>query len=202
MMIRMMKKSRIILTVVCAVMVMVLAAGCSQDQETPIPVDLSAANEEEAGENPVQGAEEHSADDGRSAKEEKGAEGQVQDQPDSNDIQSGQASASEELDGNVKTVGQDSFVICKQTTYSDEDSDIAVAPAPGMEEPDDLVTVYVNQNCSYWYETVRNGGVNPEDISEREGSFGDLKEGLACIIKGNWQDGAFYADSIRMMEFV
>lgn len=202
MMIRMMRKSRIMLTAVCAVMVMVLAAGCSQDQEEPIPVNLSAADEEDTEEKPVQDAEEHSADDDESVKEEKAAEGQVQDQPDSDGLQSGQTSASEELDGNVKTVGQDSFVICKNITSSDGDGDIVAAPAPGMEEPDDLVTVYVNQNCAYQYETVRNGGVNPEDISEREGSFGDLREGLACIIKGNWQDGAFYADSIRMMEFV
>lgn len=197
-----MRKSRIMLTVVCAVMVIVLAAGCGQDQEEPIPVNLSAADEEEAEEKPVQDAEEHSADDDESVKEEKAAESQVQDQPDSDGLQSGQTSASEELDGNVKAVGQDSFVICKNITSSDEDGDIAAAPAPGMEEPDDLVTVYVNQNCAYQYETVRNGGVNPEDISEREGSFGDLREGLVCIIKGNWQDGAFYADSIRMMEFV
>ena len=72
----------------------------------------------------------------------------------------------------------------------------------GAETAEDLVTVYVNQNCSYQYETVKNGGINPEDISAREGSFGDLKDGLSCNIKGSWKDGSFYADSIKMMEFV
>ena len=62
--------------------------------------------------------------------------------------------------------------------------------------------MYVNENCSYRYKTVRNGGVNSEDVSEREGSFGDLKEGMSCIMTGSWRDGNFYAESIEMMEFV
>ncbi len=186
MMLRMMKKSRAVMTLICVGMVMMLATGCGEEKEAPIPVDLSSEKGDEQ-ENLVQDVGENSLAD--SAEEGDNAQAQ-------------QPSGMDELDGNVTSVGQDSFVICKETTSSDGDSDLAVAPAPGAETAEDLVTVYVNQNCSYQYETVKNGGINPEDISAREGSFGDLKDGLSCNIKGSWKDGSFYADSIKMMEFV
>ena len=45
--------------------------------------------------------------------------------------------------------------------------------------------------------------MNPEDVSTREGSFADVKEGLAVTIQGSWQeDGRFLADSVVLMEFV
>lgn len=221
---RMMKKNRVVLTLVCATMVMMLATGCGKEKEAPVPIDLSSGNvqdeEEDKQSNPGDG-EGSRTDDDRSAvkdneenqetkkdsgekaddKTAKDTQSQMDDELKENNAQASQASGTEELDCNVISVGQDSFIASKNTTYSDGDGDIVVGRAPGYEEADDLVTVYVNENCSYQYETVRNGGVNPEDVSVREGSFGDLKANLACIVKGSWRDGSFYADSIVMMEF-
>lgn len=127
---------------------------------------------------------------------------QRDDKLEGDDTQAGQVPGTEELNCDVISIGQDSFTACKNVTYSNGDADIMVGVAPGYEEDDDLVTVYVNENCSYQYKTVRNGGVNPEDVSSREGSFGDLKNGMLCTVRGSWRDGSFYADSIVMSEFV
>ena len=78
-----------------------------------------------------------------------------------------------------------------------------VSAAPGYEDEEDLITVHMNQNCVWEFKTVKNGGVNSEDISTREGSFADLQDGMAINSKGNWQgDGSFLADSIVMMIFM
>lgn len=228
MILQMMKKSKGMLTVACVIMIMLLAAGCGEKKETPIPVNLSSegtqdrdgtsedSSDEDTDEDESrqakgpagEGADEDESrqtkgpageDENRQAKGPAGEDADKDGQSEDDNSQASQTSGNEELHGDVYSVGQDSFVICKTATSSDG---VAVAPAPGHEEADDLVTVYVNQNCAYKYETVKNGGISPEDISSREGSFGDLQEGLVCLVQGSWQDGSFYADSIVMMKFV
>lgn len=110
-------------------------------------------------------------------------------------------SQTEEINGSVRSVDKSSFVISKATTYSTDDGDIAVMAAPGS-GAEELVTVLVTDTCVYQYMTVKNSGINPEDISARGGSFADLREGLTVIIKGRWQDGVFVADNIKMEEFI
>lgn len=188
---QMMRKNRTGWTLICAIMVMMLATGCGKEKEAPIPVDLSSENGQDGEENT--GADDEIAGNSQTQRDDK-LEG--------DDTQAGQVSGTEELNCDVISIGQDSFTACKNVTYSNDDADIMVGVAPGYEEEDDLVTVYVNENCSYQYKTVRNGGVNPEDVSSREGSFGDLKNGMLCTVRGSWRDGYFYADSIVMSEFV
>ena len=234
---RMMKQNRAVLTVVCAVMVMMFVTGCGEEKKAPIPVDLSSEGRQEKEESPAADAGEDTSKDlpgnDEDTEEKKQAEekepeaadnqadqktkmdnssqaddkpegdnAQADDKPEGDNTQTNQLLGTEKMDCNVKSIGQDSLVVCKSMTYSDGDADMVAAPAPGYEEAEDLATVYVNENCSYRYKTVRNGGVNSEDVSEREGSFGDLKEGMSCIMTGSWRDGNFYADSIEMMEFV
>ena len=105
-----------------------------------------------------------------------------------------------ELTGNVHSVGADSFVISKTTTEHHEDYDLAVSVAPGA-PGEELITVYVTDTAAYQYETVKNGGINPEDITSREGSYGDLQEGLEVILKGRWEKDVFYAEELVMMQF-
>ena len=47
MMLRMMKKSRAVMTLICVGMVMMLATGCGEEKEAPIPVDLSSEKGDE-----------------------------------------------------------------------------------------------------------------------------------------------------------
>lgn len=225
---QMMRKNRTGWTLICAIMVMMLATGCGKEEEAPIPVDLSSENGQDGEENMEENTEENTGDnaledipngnatawkDKQSDMDDKdsvaGADDEIagnsqtqrDDKLEGDDTQAGQVSGTEELNCDVISIGQDSFTACKNVTYSNGDADIMVGVAPGYEEEDDLVTVYVNENCSYQYKTVRNGGVNPEDVSSREGSFGDLKNGMLCTVRGSWRDGYFYADSIVMSEF-
>lgn len=115
----------------------------------------------------------------------------------------GAQTGSSALEGNVYSVSGDSFVIVRQETWTEGDASYAAAAAPGYEEDEDLVTVHVAERCEYQYKTVKNGGINPEDVSTREGSFTDLRDGIAVGMKGSWQeDGSFLADRIEMMEIV
>ena len=107
----------------------------------------------------------------------------------------------EELTGNVSSVGADSFKISKITTEHHGDYDLAVSVAPGA-SGEELITVYVTDTTVYQYKTVKNGGINPEDISSREGSYGDLQEGLVVILKGRWEKDAFYADELVIEKFI
>ncbi len=94
-------------------------------------------------------------------------------------------------------------MICKSETWSEDGAECMVSVAPGYEEEEDLVTIQVAGNCTYSYKTVKNGGVSPEDVSTREGSFTDLKEEMSVTLKGSWQaDGSFLADSVVMSVFV
>lgn len=165
-------RGRAVLAMVCALMT-VTATGCGKAEE-PVPVDLSSGNMEEL----------------KNETDEDGGTNDADAQPTEN----------EQLEGDVRSVESDSFVICKNDTWVEDGVSYAVAPAPGNEEESDLVTIHMAENCVYQYDTVKNSGINPEDVSSREGSLADLKEGLAVTIKGKWQtDGSFLADSIVMM---
>ncbi len=198
------KESRAMATMVCLLSLAVMAAGCGKVEE-PVSVDLSSGNMEELqGGTPEEAAgetEQLDAENGNSESDTPENE-QPNKESGSSTVQddNGQQSVgSAELSGNVYSLGQDSFVVCREETWSEGDADMAVAVAPGYEKEEDLITVYVSGNCSYQYKTVKNGGINPEDISVREGNFADLQEGILVDMKGSWQDdNSFRADSIVM----
>lgn len=206
-------RSRVILAIVCVLM-FVMAVGCGKAEE-PVPVDLSSGDMEELQ---SENAEDTRAD-GVSGQDENGMENDAPDETNA-DGENGsptaqddggqaeqnsadvQSAGNEQLEGDVRRVGADSFVICKHETWVEDDASYAVAAAPGSEEESDLVTIHMAENCVYEYKTVKNSGMNPEDVSSRDGSFADVKEGLAVTIKGSWQaDGSFLADSIEMFVF-
>lgn len=212
------KWGRMIAAMVCALSFMVTTAGCGKMEE-PVPVDLSSGTVEELqGEAPEDAAgETEQSDAGNGNSENEASESEQADeendsraeqdrlQSDSGQQtqdQQKQAVGSAELSGNVYSVSQESFVVCRMETWSDGDADFAVGVASGYEQEEDLTTVYVSENCSYQYKTVKNGGINPEDISEREGNFADLQEGILVVMRGSWQDdNSFRADSIVMSSF-
>ena len=216
-------RSRAVLAMVCALMT-VTAAGCGETEE-PVPVELVSGDMEEL-QNDIDGdgaqgddrdgsadaGKENAADDKDDAVDEEAlddaeqengqnAENSAQDAESDSDAQA-QSVGSAELDGDVLSVDGDSFVISKRETYTDGDASVAVGVAPGYEEEEDRITVHVSKGCVWEFQTVRNGGVNPEDVSTRDGSFADLKEGTSTRMKGSWQgDGSFLADSVVMSIF-
>lgn len=215
--------SRTTAAVFCVLLSVFMMTGCGKVEE-PIPVDLSSGNMEElqndsTGENkddPEEALEGDIGSDSEDDTNEK-AVGDTEndtaenagknDSPDENIQQAEETQphsvGSAELDGDIRSIGVDSFVVGKAETWTEGDSQFIVSAAPGYEEEEKLVTVYVDPNCVWEFKTVKNGGINPEDISTREGSFADLKEGMMINSKGSWQDdGSFLADSIVMMIFV
>lgn len=176
------KRNKTIAAVFGVILLALTAAGCGKIKE-PIPVDLSSGNMEDVSDGDAK------VDTGETAQQ-------------TEEIQP-YSVGNAELDGNVQSIGADSFVVARAETWSEGDAQYMVSAASGCEDEEDLITVHVNQNCVWEFKTVKNGGVNPEDISTREGSFADLQDGMAINSKGNWQDdGSFLADSIVMMIFI
>lgn len=202
------KWGRILAAMVCALSFAVTAAGCGKVEE-PVPVDVSSTNMEElkvetsedvdaAGETVQPDAENGNSESDTPENEQPDEENDGRAEQD----QETQSVGSAELSGNVYSLGQDSFVVSKQETWEEDGASLAVGVAPGYEKEEDLATVYVSENCRYQYKTVKNGGINPEDVSEREGSFADLRERILVVMKGSWQDdNSFRADSIVMSSF-
>ncbi len=187
--VRLGKRSRGMAAAACLLLA-VLTAACGQVEE-PVPVQLSSGNMEES----------YEADGGADAEDAADADNGQQAADSGN--KSGEAAGVAELEGNVHSVSQGSFVVTRTEVWSEEGVDVAVAVAPGYEEEEDLITVHVSQNCGWQYKTVKNGGINPEDISSREGLADELKEGMAIHMEGSWQeDGSFLAESIVMTTFM
>lgn len=191
-------RNRMMFAAVCALMLAVAAAGCGKEEEG-LQIEAIEDGQEDIGSNVTEnaGQEEAGSDEAENAgqtDEEQGGGGEDNAAP---------SVGNTEIEGDVRSLSADSFVICKHETWTEDGVSFAAAAAPGYEKEEDMITVHVAENCVYEYRTVKNGGVSPEDVSTREGMFADLKERMSITINGNWQDdGSFLADSIVMMEFV
>lgn len=211
---------KIIATAVCLLTLAFTAAGCGK-VEDPVPVRLSAGDmkdlqddatgdnnadaENVAGENAGSGTEDGSADtdDGVKNGTLGGENDSAAAQDESAQQTQNQSVGTAQLEGDVLSVSQDSFVVARNETFTEGGASYMVGAAPGYEDEEDKITVRVAESCAYQYKTVKNGGINPEDVSTKEGSYADLQEGLLVVIQGSWQDdGSFLADTVVMSKFV
>lgn len=107
-----------------------------------------------------------------------------------------------ELLGNVVSIGDNSVVISQSFTEESQDGgEIMWAPAAGGES-EVLVNVIFTADTQYEYKTVKNSGINPEDIETRAGNFSDIKENLSLHMMGSYQGNDFYAVKVSISEFV
>lgn len=110
-----------------------------------------------------------------------------------------------ELEGNVKSIGEDSFVVSQIFTMPSEDSkeaEIMVSPAEGSED-EVLITVHVSENTLYQIHTVKNGGVNGDaDVEKTDAEFADIREKNSITALGYYKDNDFWADNIIIYRFV
>ena len=193
---RKLARKGMILSAACGFL-LATAAGCGKTEEEGLQIEAMEIGQEDTGSDAPEDAGQENT--GNASEDNAGenagtADGEKKD--------AAQSVGNEEIVGEVKRLSEDSFVISKVETWSEDGASFAASAAPGYEEEENLITVHVAESCAYEYKTVKNGGVNPEDISAREGSFSDLKEKLTVIIKGSWQeDGSFLADHIEMEEF-
>ena len=213
---RKLARKGMILSAACGFL-LATAAGCGKTEEEGLQIEAIGeerdASKDNAAENGEDASEDNAAENGEDASGDDAAEnggnasednaGENAGTADGEKKDAAQSVGNAEIVGEVKRLSEDSFVISKIETWSEDGASFAASAAPGYEEEESLITVHVAESCAYEYKTVKNGGVNPEDISAREGSFTDLKEKLTVIIKGSWQeDGSFLADHIEMEEFV
>lgn len=201
---RKLARKGMILSAACGFL-LAAAAGCGKTEEEGLQIEAIGeerdASEDDAAENGEDASEDDAAENDGNTSEDNAEENAGTADGEKKDV--AQSVGNVEVEGSVTSLSADSFVISKIETWSEDGASFAVAEAPGHEKEEDLITVHMAESCAYQYKTVKNGGVNPEDISAREGAFTDLKEGLAVIIKGSWQeDGSFLADHIEMEEFV
>ena len=206
---RKLARKGMILSAACGFL-LATAAGCGKTEEEGLQIEAMEIGQEDTGSDAPEdaGAENAESDAPEDAGQENTGNasednaGENAGTADKEKKDAAQSVGNEEIVGEVKRLPEDSFVISKVETWSEDGASFAASAAPGYEEEENLITVHVAESCAYEYKTVKNGGVNPEDISAREGSFSDLKEKLTVIIKGSWQeDGSFLADHIEMEEF-
>lgn len=206
---RKLARKGMILSAACGFL-LATAAGCGKTEEEGLQIEAMEIGQEDTGSDAPEdaGAENAESDAPEDAGQENTGNasednaGENAGTADKEKKDAAQSVGNEEIVGEVKRLSEDSFVISKVETWSEDGASFAASAAPGYEEEENLITIHVAESCAYEYKTVKNGGVNPEDISAREGSFTDLKEKLTVIIKGSWQeDGSFLADHIEMEEF-
>ena len=57
----------------------------------------------------------------------------------------------------------------------------------------ELINVYFEEDASFVYETIRNGG---KDVETRQGSFLDITEGVILHMTGRYEGEDFWADHV------
>lgn len=178
----------------CAVTGCTKTSEKAEGQETDVirleaSTDESTAQDEDAAQR-VDGSREQENDQ----EEERKAE----EEPESME----QISDESELEGNVKSIGEDSMVISKIFTYTEDGNDIAVASAEGG--PDEvLITVYFSEDTEYIVRTVKNAGVNGDsDVEDRTGALSDIQEGNSVLMNGSYEGEDFHAVRVVIYNFI
>lgn len=198
-------------------MMLLLAVGCSDKKEEDLSspmvenIPVTAQTQEDAGgadqpleDNVQDAADQPLGDDVQDAADgETGNESGTGSDSSANESAAGAAAAQEtaKLLGDVVSVGDNSAVISQAFEEEDEGATVMWAPAEGSED-EVLVNVIFTADTQYEYKTVKNSGINPEDIEVRAGSFSDIKEELSLDMTGSYQGNDFYAVKVSISEFI
>ena len=112
----------------------------------------------------------------------------------------------ENLEGNVKSIGNEGVILSKTFTYEMDDGQGLVAVSGTDENGEEvLITVNISENTKYELRTVKNSGVNGDsDVTKQEASFSDIKEGDSLSLTGHYtvEDKEFVADYVVIYNFV
>ncbi|MDE5930943.1 MAG: hypothetical protein K2H40_00450 [Lachnospiraceae bacterium] len=107
-----------------------------------------------------------------------------------------------ELEGDVRSVGEDSMVVSKIFNYTEDDASIAVSYAEGGSD-ETLITVYFSEDTEYIVRTVKNGGVNGDsDVEDRAGALTDIREGNTVLMNGSYEGEDFHAVQVIIYNFI
>lgn len=98
-----------------------------------------------------------------------------------------------ELYGDVVSIGEASVVVSKIYIESSAIGEGDVMIVRGGGDDQELINVYFEQDASFTYMTIRNGG---KDVETREGSFSDITEGLIVEMTGRYEGEDFWANHV------
>lgn len=178
----------------CAVAGCAKASEKAEGQEEDV-IRIEASTDENAAQD--EGAAQ-SGDDGQEQEINQEEERKAETDPES----MAQISDESELEGNVKSIGEDSMVVSKIFTYTEDGEDMAVSYAEGS--PDEvLITVYFSEDTEYIVRTVKNGGVNGDsDVEDRSGALSDIQERNSVLMNGSYEGEDFHAVRVVIYNFV
>lgn len=110
----------------------------------------------------------------------------------------------EQLDGNVRGIGDNGIVIIKvKTEELEEGVSLAIQPASGNETAEDYVDVNFTDDTTFELHVVKNGGVNPdEDVTVKEASISDIVGDMSVTLEGYYDGEVFVAGKVVLYEFV
>ena len=169
-------------------------------EDEVIRIEASAdenAAQNESGQQSDDGRQEQKDDQKEDMKEETDPETMEQ-----TSDESGQSQDGNELEGNVRSVGEDSMVVSKVYTYTEDGNDVAVAYAEEGAD-DELITVYFSEDTEYIVRTVKNGGVNGDsEVEDRSGTLSDIREGNSVLMNGSYEGEDFHAEQVIIYNFV
>lgn len=172
-----------------SVFMVTAGAGCgAKEQDSQV-----AAIEQEPLED---GSEEQNAETEEETEKESADRQQETGKPESGET--------EQLDGNVRGIGDNGIVIIKvRTEELEEGVSLAIQPASGNETAEDYVDVNFTDDTTFELHVVKNGGVNPdEDVTVKEASISDIVGDMSVTLEGYYDGEVFVAGKVVLYEFV
>ncbi len=182
-------KKKWIAAVGLSVFMVIAGVGCgAKEQDSQV-----AAIEQEPLED---GSEEQNAETEEETEKESADRQQETGKPESGET--------EQLDGNVRGIGDNGIVIIKVKTEELEDGvSLAIQPASGNETAEDYVDVNFTDDTTFELHVVKNGGVNPdEDVTVKEASISDIVGDMSVTLEGYYDGEVFVAEKVVLYEFV
>ena len=111
-----------------------------------------------------------------------------------------------ELDGIVKSVGENSMVVNRIHNYVEQNGGTAAVAiaVEGTEDSElELITVSFSETTRFIVRTVKNGGVNGDaDAEDEDGSISSIQENNNVKMTGSYEGADFHAESVVIYHFV
>lgn len=98
-----------------------------------------------------------------------------------------------ELDGDVVSIGESSVIVSKIFIEPSAFGNGEVMLIGVGGDNQELINVYFEEDASFVYETIRNGG---KDVETREGSFLDITEEVMLHMTGRYKGEDFWAEHV------
>ncbi len=179
-------------------------------------VRLEAPAEDEGQTPPEQGTAEEEKETAQGSQQPEEGDGEKQENGDSKEQENSPKTGGDtewqeiesdtELDGIVKSVGENSMVVNRIHNYVEQNGGtaaVAIAVEGSEDSELELITVYFSENTRFIVRTVKNGGVNGDaDAEDEDGSISSIQENNNVKMTGSYEGADFHAESVVIYHFV